>query len=326
MSKIKALQNDINFGDLVDKKDLEIYFRVSNATPEDTQTSMAKEFGISPRTLIRKYKKVLDILETVNNLTPETKEPEYIYTLSKTSLSVQLVSDKETNSVMCSGDSPLFNQAKEILLNAISGSSVDVSLMEELFALLTPITKIKNLKFKNLDIDVENRKVFYKDVETDTTQELSGDVCSVLFELLLVKGEQEAKPLLNFISRLINNPSYVSVNCIYTYVTKFNLEILEDGRILAWKKINSNWRDCFTNTIDNSIGQKPRLPRNKVDPDPLITCSYGLHVCDESYLAHYPGSITIRVAVCPSDIVAIPKDYGYSKIRTCGYEVMSRVE
>ena len=95
--------------------------------------------------------------------------------------------------------------------------------------------------------------------------------------------------------------------------------------VIAYKRIREDYKDCYTGTIDNSVGAKPEMPRFEVDEDNNVTCSRGLHVCSESYLDKYSGERVIKVKVDPANFVAIPYDYSNSKARTCGYEVIEDV-
>lgn len=128
-----------------------------------------------------------------------------------------------------------------------------------------------------------------------------------------------------FMERIDANPSYRARNELYGFLEACNLPITDDGCFLAYKKIRSDWKDCYTGTIDNSIGQKPTMPRRDVNEDPNQTCSAGLHVCSYSYLESYGGDRIVAVKVDPADVVAVPTDYNNSKMRVCAYEVVEEL-
>lgn len=139
-----------------------------------------------------------------------------------------------------------------------------------------------------------------------------------------------AKPLENFVARLYKNPSYRVVNQLFDFIEASRknaggFTITEDGYIIGYKKIRSDFTDCHTGTFDNHPGKIVEIPRNEVDEDPNKTCSKGLHFCAFNYLAHF-GSCScdkiVIVKVDPSDVVAIPVDYNNSKARCCKYEVI----
>ena len=137
----------------------------------------------------------------------------------------------------------------------------------------------------------------------------------------------DIQPMLNFLENLMLNPSKRAVDDLYSFLEYGQLPITEDGHFLAWKSINADLTDRYTGTFDNSPGQVVKMPRNKVNEDPDVTCSHGLHVCSKEYLPMFGvgqgcGTVIV-VKVNPRDVVAIPRDYNNTKMRCCEYEVMN---
>lgn len=140
-------------------------------------------------------------------------------------------------------------------------------------------------------------------------------------------------PILQFIKRVQNNPSYRAVNELYGFLEAGQLPLTSDGYFLAYKKVRvtegDKLVDIYTGKIDNSVGQRVSIPRNQVDEDPTRTCSHGLHVCSHAYLPHFGCGYYDKVVVVkvdPADVVAVPNDYNNAKMRVCAYEVMSILE
>jgi hypothetical protein len=141
-------------------------------------------------------------------------------------------------------------------------------------------------------------------------------------------GDTGVTTLLNFLEKLMENPSRRAVNELYGFLQANDIEIAEDGDFLAWKKVREDYLDIHSGTIDNSPGANPRVARNMVDEDSNQTCSYGLHVCSKSYLPHFGNSTDsriVQVKVNPKDVVAVPADYNNAKMRTAGYHVIGDV-
>jgi hypothetical protein len=133
------------------------------------------------------------------------------------------------------------------------------------------------------------------------------------------------KPILKFWERLRNNPSYHSVQRLFECLEHNHHPICEDGRFLGWKCIRSDWTDKRTGTFDNSVGSDPSVPRNRVDDNHDVDCSYGLHVSSYNYASQVfygPGNRVIEVLVDPADVVSVPNDYGFQKMRICKYHVV----
>lgn len=134
-------------------------------------------------------------------------------------------------------------------------------------------------------------------------------------------------PLQNFLIKCQNNTSFRVVNSLYDFLDKGQLPITPEGNFLAYKVVTSNYKDKYTRTLNNNVGCKVSVPRNEVDENPDQTCSNGLHVCSYSYVQHFlnRGDRLVCVEVDPVDVVAIPRDYNDSKMRTCGYTVISDI-
>lgn len=68
------------------------------------------------------------------------------------------------------------------------------------------------------------------------------------------------------------------------------------------------------------IGQTVSISREECDPNQDQTCSRGLHVAGMSWLqSNYFGRVSLVVLVNPADVVAVPPQDGYGKMRTCAY-------
>jgi hypothetical protein len=134
---------------------------------------------------------------------------------------------------------------------------------------------------------------------------------------------------LKFINNLIENPSERSRNCLFDFLDKHRAPFTEDGHFLAFKRVRADYKDIHSGTMDNSVGMVVEVPREAVDDNPDRTCSQGLHAAASVYLDSYAsaqGNKTIVLKINPRDVVAVPRDYGFSKMRVCRYEVLGDVD
>jgi hypothetical protein len=129
-----------------------------------------------------------------------------------------------------------------------------------------------------------------------------------------------------FVQNLARNPNRDSLRDLYDFLEACTLPITEDGHFLAYKKVNQNYTDCYSETFDNHVGKIVEMPRENVNPNRHETCSTGLHVCSRSYLGHYSGDRIVVVKVNPKDVVSVPVDYNNAKMRVCRYEVVSELK
>lgn len=137
--------------------------------------------------------------------------------------------------------------------------------------------------------------------------------------------EEFVKPWEKFLTKLSETQSMEVYNNIHNFLMHNDLKLNEDGDILAYKAVTSDFKDLYTKKIDNSVGTVVTEDRRKISSNPEHTCSFGLHACSLNYLveSNYApyGSNLVEIAVDVRDIVCVPTDYLGTKIRVCKYTV-----
>lgn len=89
---------------------------------------------------------------------------------------------------------------------------------------------------------------------------------------------------------------------------------------LSNKEVSPTYTDSYTKKFTIKIGEIVKLDREKCDSTQENTCSNGLHVAGRQWLANgYFGQISLVVLVNPTDVIAVPPDDNYGKMRTCAY-------
>ena len=154
--------------------------------------------------------------------------------------------------------------------------------------------------------------------DEDLPESLSGRI----FDMIR-KGD-DPQSLLNFWDKLGTNPSWRSVQQVWGFLANKGIPLDQDGNILAYKAVNSNWKDCHSNSIDNSVGTVHEMPRNKISDDPNQACHYGFHVGALEYAQGF-GPSDRKMIICkvnPADVVCVPYDASQQKMRVCKYEVI----
>ncbi len=139
--------------------------------------------------------------------------------------------------------------------------------------------------------------------------------------LAMVAEGADPQPLFNFWERLQDNPSSRSVGQLWRFLSLIGVPLTSDGSFLAYKGVNVSLRDCYTDTIDNSPGQVVTIQRNRVSDDPNTPCHFGLHVGSLEYASGF-GSRVVICKVHPADVVCVPNDESFQKMRVCRYEVV----
>jgi len=226
-----------------------------------------------------------------------------------------------------SGDSVTVVLNGEIFTITSSEKSYD-SLVKELKKTTHDVEAIGDLldkrkaveKFSQGSVTIEGSTVLYKGEEVN-------DSLTEKMVTLMDEGFNIG-PWVNFFENLMENPSFRSRKCLFNFLEKFQAPFTEDGCFVAFKRVDQNFKDLRTHKMDNSVGAVVKMNRSDVDDDPNNTCSSGLHVAASSYLDSYANASrakTIMLKVNPRDVVAVPHDYNFAKMRVCQYEVIADI-
>lgn len=265
-----------------------------------TKTQIAKQFGVSVRTIGRvlggkPFKKPSKKQKAVE---PKMIGSESFITVVTPDGSVRTVDSSHPN----------FNKAYEY----VKKGEIDK-------VLILIDTKKALSSYSKGDITIIGGKMLYKDVvfDTDITKRIIREMYN----------NRPFDHLIAFFERLMQNPSRDAVYQLYGFLVHNDIELTDDGYFLAWKRVNENYTDMYTGEIDNSLGKIVSVPRNTVDENKYETCSFGLHVAAKQYLPSYGNGkgVIIQCKVDPADVVSIPVEYGNAKMRVCRYEVMKDV-
>jgi hypothetical protein len=189
---------------------------------------------------------------------------------------------------------------------------------ESLLGLIKPTRVLKQYVSSSGELTMENDVLRYKG------EEVHNYIANRIIDL--ASRNLPFEPLANFLERILKNPSYRARNELYGFLEYGDLPITPDGYFLAYKKINDDYKDCHTGSIDNSVGQTVEMPRESVDDDSNRTCSAGLHFCSLEYLNGFWGTHTMVLKIDPADVVSIPTDYNNTKGRCCRYQVVGEIE
>ncbi len=172
--------------------------------------------------------------------------------------------------------------------------------------------------FSDGQVSIVNGKVMFEG------EEVHGSISKRIIEFMS-KG-LPFEPLVKFLENLMENPSMQSQQELYDFLEHENLPITEDGCFLAYKAVNSDFKDKWKGTFDNKVGQVCEMRRAKVDDNRGRGCSAGLHAGALNYVANYgsvdAGDNIVIVKINPEDVVSVPSDCNCEKLRTCKYEVV----
>ena len=242
------------------------------------------------------------------------------------SLQIDVLAPKFYNPDPISGYITVFIEGKQYTIRATDQSfpraveAYKVNDMEGLLNIMSPALMIQKLYAKYENIEVKDGNVFvYGEPITS--------VVATRILTFLAEGI-DCVPIFKFITRLQNNPSKRAVDELYTFLEHENLPITSSGTFVAYKAIRNNFFDKYSGSFDNSVGNVVEMPRNKVDDNKDVGCSKGLHAGTLEYASGYAcdNDKLVLVEIDPADVVSIPTDCEFQKLRTCKYKVVAEYE
>jgi hypothetical protein len=158
----------------------------------------------------------------------------------------------------------------------------------------------------------------------------------------MLKENWDHKPMLKFLENLYENVSNRAVNEFYDWIQHKGLAITPDGCILGYKGVvvyegvnqddlngnpltNGDLVDKYTgNSYRNNVGDEVTMKRRKVDDNCNNGCGTGLHAGTFEYASSWAGDggKVVLVKIDPRDVVSIPVDCDFQKLRCSKYTVV----
>lgn len=165
--------------------------------------------------------------------------------------------------------------------------------------------------------------------------------------------DRDPRNIVRFMERLSSNPSESSRNQLFNWTQAQSLTIDRDGYIIGYKGVSARtderdhldangnvlfpldrypYQSCsgghgivdgheINGHLPMGVGVTVEMPRGEVNEDPNMGCSTGLHVGDFDYAKGYAyAGALLEVRFDPADVVSVPADCNFSKLRCCRYE------
>lgn len=154
------------------------------------------------------------------------------------------------------------------------------------------------------------------------------------------EGVEDFKPLINFFEKIQGNPNEHSREQLFEWLNVHDFTILPNGNFVGYKGVRDVDGKYFsishgtaisdgveyTGAIPNPIGAVVEMPRSKVQHDPAVGCHTGLHVGTWNYAHDFAQGAVLKIEVDPRDVVSVPTDCGFQKLRTCRYTVLEVID
>lgn len=184
-------------------------------------------------------------------------------------------------------------------------------------------------------VSIHNDNVFFDNDVVDNS------IAQHILRLINDKNDDGWLALVNFLAKLKRNPSVASQNSLYTWLVDREFTILPDGRFLAYKgvklgetgeSLSINAGPGFVNNeavnghIPNPVGATISISREYVDADVNVGCSRGLHAGTWNYAKGFARGRILKVAIDPQDVVSVPADCAFQKLRVSRYVVLESTD
>jgi len=149
------------------------------------------------------------------------------------------------------------------------------------------------------------------------------------------QGIYDFVPLVNFYEKVLQNRNGNSREQLYTWLNDRNFTITEDGDFIAYKGLKDDLTSVHSGeaivdgqtvygNVPNSVGSIVEMPRNRVNANAFEGCSTGLHAGTWEYASSFAPRV-VKVKINPRDVVSVPQDCDFQKLRTCRYEVLAEI-
>lgn len=244
------------------------------------------------------------------------------------------IKDNQNNwTVVCQGESFQFDPTNPEYIGLME--CVKVGDSEEFYRLISVGTVIEDWSEGKLNL--KDGFLFYEGemVAQQPTERM----------IDLLKNNWDHQPMVKYLDLLYSNVSNRAVRESYDWCAHKGLPISEDGYLIGYKGvIKYSGPDCFDkmgrqiiegDLVDkytgksyrNNPGDTNNMARRSVDDDHENGCSQGLHVGTFEYAKSWagPGGVVVLVKFSPADIVSVPSDCEFQKLRCSNYEVLDIV-
>jgi hypothetical protein len=219
---------------------------------------------------------------------------------------------------------------KEIVALLLDGEDEDVDALVDLF---NPAVKAAS-KFEALGerVTVKAGTIYLDGDPVDNA--LTQQVLRFMKE-----GVEDWQPLVKFFEKVQANPNEHSREQLYAWLNSNEFSIADDGDLIGYRGVQSRDGSYYAGhrgfaivngqevngQVENPVGGVVEMPRSQVNHDPSRGCSTGLHVSNYDFAQSY-GSVILEVRVNPRDVVSVPTESNWQKVRVCRFQVVAPVE
>lgn len=290
-----------------------------NPAPGKTNQQLANEYGVSVRTISRWKAEFNDRhvnptnapqqIEPVELVTEEP--PQYHHIVSPVFANIVRSQGSNVETVVFQASDPNYQRVVDAINAGADLSKFFIRTQIELVAIKT-----------DGEVTIDTDGIHYKGFD------LKGSIADAILETYFDGRLTASDQMVLFLDNLVQNPDSRVFDQLYPFMQHNDIEVSDDGHLIAYKKVRDTYFDIHSNTMRNEPGDILEMPRVAVANNPNQTCAAGLHVCAKAYLSDFgldSNDRVVKVKVNPRDVVSVPVDYNGAKMRVCRYEVIEDV-
>ena len=139
-----------------------------------------------------------------------------------------------------------------------------------------------------------------------------------------------------FLEKLYANPNVGSRNSLDEFISRYGLTIQPDGNFVAYKGVDNELKSIhhgpgvvngveLSGGLPNDPGNRVSIPRSQVEANTAYGCAFGLHAGTLAYASQW-GPRVVAVSINPRNVVSVPDDCTFQKIRVCEYDVLLEID
>jgi hypothetical protein len=172
---------------------------------------------------------------------------------------------------------------------------------------------------------------------------LRSELAEIIGDMLDEGRGDDLAAVAKFLENAAANQSIEAIDAMYRWITNRDMILTSEGTFLAYKGVKKDASgkivsitsgtalvdgEEFTGNIPNPVGSVITMPRSAVTADTAVGCGPGLHAGTYSYARSFAGynAPMLLVEINPRDVVSVPSDSSFQKLRVSRYKVIEHIE
>lgn len=183
---------------------------------------------------------------------------------------------------------------------------------------LSMVEKLRQSKL----LRVKNDTIYWDNV---SSLSIPVELAEAIVDAELEHNDLKISTYRNFWTLMSLNPSEECRKNLYWFLQLHGLKLAKCGFFVAYRNVDTTkekgvYTDHHSHSTRIEIGEMVTIPREECDCNSNNECSRGLHCASVKWLKkNYFGDVGLACLVNPADVVAVPHNSEYGKLRTCAY-------